>query len=187
MENFKFSLVSFFLILILAGIGVLAYLALERGDESGLKQKVASLESQIAQHEKELAERDRTIAQLESDLTTATRTETSSTPTTTPEQESTSSTTTSSSSTTDSSLLSDLRSLRSRGIVLEPGDSGGSVRIIQTFLNTYNNTSGGVDGDFGPGTRAKVEDFQESEGITVDGGVGSGTLGTMISWLEANQ
>ena len=68
MENFKFSLVSFLLVLLLAGVGVLAYLALERGDESGLKQQVAQLQSQVASYEKQLAERDRTIAQLESDV-----------------------------------------------------------------------------------------------------------------------
>jgi len=182
MENFKFSLVSFLLVLLLAGVGVLAYLALERGDESGLKQQVAQLQSQVASYEKQLAERDRTIAQLESDVSSvavsSVQESQSQEPVVEPE--------TIPGQSTDSDLLSHVRSLRDRNIVLEPGDRGGSVRIVQEFLNEYHGRSGGIDGDFGPTTRELVEDFQEEERIMVDGGVGSGTLGAMIEWLENN-
>lgn len=83
-------------------------------------------------------------------------------------------------------LIDDLQSLKDRAAILEPGDTGAHVGIIQQFLNVYNDTSGGVDNDFGPGTRSQVENFQANEGLTVDGGVGPGTLGSMLAWLEAN-
>lgn len=188
MENFKFTFVSFFLILVLAGVGVLGYMALERGDESGLKQRVAKLEAQISSQEKALVERDRKIAQLETDLENTVPATTTAEPVTTTSSTTatSSSTTSSSSSSNDSALLTELKSLRSRGVILEPGDSGAAVGSIQKFLNEYNNTSGGVDNDFGPGTRSKVEAFQNKEGLTPDGGVGPTTLGRMITWLEKN-
>lgn len=189
MENFKFTFVSFFLILVLAGVGVLGYMALERGDESGLKQRVAKLEAQVTSQEKALAERDRKIAQLETDLENTTAVPVDSEPVATSSTSTTassSSSSSSSSSTTSSALLTELRNLRSRGVVLEPGDSGAAVGTIQKFLNEYNNTSGGVDNDFGPGTRTKVEAFQNKEGLTPDGGVGPTTLARMITWLENN-
>lgn len=56
------------------------------------------------------------------------------------------------------------------------GSSGGLVRLIQTFLYCYNDTTqaciakyGGVDGAFGDGTEEAVIAFQRARGFTDDG------------------
>ena len=183
MENLKFTVTSSIMVFVIAAVGFLAYMALEKGDESGLKQQVRELKAQLVEKQEEVTELERQVALLSVDLEgqqeiVAEQEEAA-------EQQTESSTETSSGS--DSELLTALKSLKSRGVVLEPGDSGSSVGTIQKFLNVYNNTSGGVDNDFGPGTRGKVENFQANEGIGVDGGVGPGTLSAMIKWLEENE
>lgn len=180
MENLKFTVTSSIMVLVIAAIGFLAYMALEKGDESGLKQQVRELKEQLVEKDEKVTELERQIASLSVDLegqkeivaeqetVVATKVETKPEPTTS----------------SDSDLLTALKSLKSKGVVLEPGNSGSSVGTVQKFLNVYNNTSGGVDNDFGPGTRNKVESFQSKEKLTPDGGVGSGTLSAMIKWLE---
>ena len=182
MENLKFTVTSLIMVLVIAAIGFLAYMALERGDESGLKQQVRELKQQVDEKDETIVELERQIASLSVDLEgqqeiVAEQEEAE-------QEESEVSNEPSSSSHAD--LLAALQNLKSRGVVLEPGNSGSSVGTIQKFLNVYNNTSGGVDNDFGPGTRGKVENFQANEGLTVDGGVGPGTLGEMIDWLSEN-
>ena len=61
--------------------------------------------------------------------------------------------------------------------LLEEGSSGDVVRSLQTVLTNgapgqWNTTPQGIDGDFGPHTRASVEAFQTWGGVTADGIVG---------------
>jgi|GEM_PF-724334 len=182
MENFKFTLVSFVMVLVVAGIGFLAYMALEKGDENGMRQQVRELKEQVADRDEQIVERDRQIAELETDLESA-ELLASQTPT---EEETSKEPVKNPPATTGTGLLAELESLKAKGVVLEPGDSGAAVGTIQKFLNVYNKTSGGVDNDFGPGTRKKVEAFQVKEKMTPDGGVGPTTLSKMISWLKAH-
>ena len=49
-----------------------------------------------------------------------------------------------------------------------------SIRIIQTITGT------GVDGDFGRATAEAVAVFQQANGLTIDGMVGTGTLDRMV-------
>jgi peptidoglycan hydrolase-like protein with peptidoglycan-binding domain len=63
---------------------------------------------------------------------------------------------------------------------LQEGPSGDVVRSLQTVLTNgasgqWNTTPQGIDGDFGPHTRAAVEAFQSWGGVTVDGIVGDQT------------
>jgi murein L,D-transpeptidase YcbB/YkuD len=63
---------------------------------------------------------------------------------------------------------------------LQEGSSGDVVRSLQTVLTNgasgqWNTTPQGIDGDFGPHTRAAVEAFQSWGGVTVDGIVGDQT------------
>jgi peptidoglycan hydrolase-like protein with peptidoglycan-binding domain len=63
---------------------------------------------------------------------------------------------------------------------LEEGASGDVVRSLQTVLTNgasgqWNTTPQGVDGNFGPHTKASVEAFQSWGGVTVDGIVGDQT------------
>jgi murein L,D-transpeptidase YcbB/YkuD len=187
MENLKFTITSVIMVIVIGAVGFLAYMALERGDESGLKQQVRELKAEIAAKDEMLVERDRQIAQLTVDVqgqqVVSSTVETEVVPVVPTKPTTTTTTTTSSGA--NSELLTALQSLKSKNVILEPGDSGAAVGTIQKFLNVYNKTSGGVDNDFGPGTRTKVEAFQSKEGLTPDGGVGPGTLTKMISWLQA--
>jgi peptidoglycan hydrolase-like protein with peptidoglycan-binding domain len=64
--------------------------------------------------------------------------------------------------------------------ILQEGSSGDVVRSLQTVLTNgapgqWNTTPQGIDGDFGPHTRAAVEAFQSWGGVAVDGIVGDQT------------
>jgi peptidoglycan hydrolase-like protein with peptidoglycan-binding domain len=63
---------------------------------------------------------------------------------------------------------------------LQEGSSGDVVRSLQTVLTNgaggqWNTTPQGIDGNFGPHTRASVEAFQSWGGVTADGIVGDQT------------
>jgi peptidoglycan hydrolase-like protein with peptidoglycan-binding domain len=63
---------------------------------------------------------------------------------------------------------------------LKEGSSGDVVRSLQTVLTNgapgqWNTTPQGIDGEFGPHTRAAVESFQSWGGVNVDGIVGDQT------------
>nr|PZN08236.1 MAG: hypothetical protein DIU64_10885 [Caldicoprobacter oshimai] len=60
--------------------------------------------------------------------------------------------------------------------VLSQGKKGDDVAQLQIRLYEYGKYSGTVDGIFGPLTKAAVEAYQSSKGITVDGIVGSVTF-----------
>lgn len=69
--------------------------------------------------------------------------------------------------------------------VLEVGSSGAVVSSLQTILTNGADQWGGVtpqgvDGIFGPHTRASVEAFQGWAGVTVDGIVGDQTWGASL-------
>jgi len=63
--------------------------------------------------------------------------------------------------------------------LLHEGSTGDIVRDLQTVLTTgapeWGTAPGGMDGDFGPKTRASVEAFQLWGGVGVDGVVGDQT------------
>jgi len=61
---------------------------------------------------------------------------------------------------------------------LKNGSTGGEVTMLQRALSLlgYNCT---VDGDFGPGTQAAVEQFQTAQGLTADGVAGPDTWGAL--------
>ena len=63
---------------------------------------------------------------------------------------------------------------------LKEGSSGDVVRSLQTVLTNgapgeWGTTPQGIDGDFGPLTKASVEAFQSWGGVTADGIVGDQT------------
>jgi peptidoglycan hydrolase-like protein with peptidoglycan-binding domain len=77
--------------------------------------------------------------------------------------------------------------------VLQIGSSGAAVSSLQTVLTNgaqgqWNTTPQGIDGQFGPNTKAAVEAFQAFSHVTVDGIVGDQTwavsLGALSSTLE---
>ncbi len=58
---------------------------------------------------------------------------------------------------------------------LRVGSSGAEVRQLQQMLQSAGYNTGGVDGKFGPNTRAAVVAFQRASGIPADGIVGNQT------------
>lgn len=185
MENVKFTITSLIIMLAIGAVGFLAYMALEKGDESGLKQQVRELKAQAIKKDNTITDLERRIAQLSVDLegqqqevVVEQKTETN----VEVRQDIPVKVVTGG----NAELLKALQALKTKNVVIEPGNSGPAVGTIQKFLNVYNKTSGGIDNDFGPGTRKKIEAFQAQEKISVDGGVGPGTLSAMISWLSKN-
>lgn len=64
--------------------------------------------------------------------------------------------------------------------VLQQGSTGAAVQSLQTVLTNgaagqWNVTPQGIDGNFGPHTKASVEAFQSWGGVTADGVVGDRT------------
>ncbi len=180
MNDFRFTIISTFIFIIIIGLGVLAFFALETGDSNGSRQIVTQLRNQLEEKDEALQSALRRIAELET-TTTDPQEEVSE-----PEPEEPSAPSASAPTNQHASLIADLERLQSRGAILEPGSRDADVGIIQRFLNAYNNTSGGVDNDYGPGTRSRVEAFQTAQGTSVTGAVGPQTLRAMITWLQNN-
>lgn len=63
--------------------------------------------------------------------------------------------------------------------LLESGDRGTAVAQLQQFLSAIGFQVGASDGVFGPMTLAGVRQFQENQGLTPDGVVGSQTRSAM--------
>lgn len=85
---------------------------------------------------------------------------------------------------THSDLISRLQKLISDKVLMKEGSRGTRVGTVQDFLNVYNKTSGGVDNDYGAGTKTKVAAFQKAQGLTADGQAGPATYQKMIDWLN---
>ena len=64
---------------------------------------------------------------------------------------------------------------------LRNGSGGIAVEELQTLLNQALNANLTVDGKFGPGTQAAVQQFQSSNGLTVDGVVGAQTWTALLT------
>lgn len=67
---------------------------------------------------------------------------------------------------------------------LELGRQGRDVRALQQALSDLGYDPNGIDGQFGPGTKAAVLAFQEAEGLTADGIVGTGTADALQARLS---
>jgi peptidoglycan L-alanyl-D-glutamate endopeptidase CwlK len=63
--------------------------------------------------------------------------------------------------------------------VLKQGSSGPEVTALQTRLKELGFDPNGVDGNFGPGTKAALIAFQKSKGLTADGIAGPQTMGAL--------
>jgi putative chitinase len=63
--------------------------------------------------------------------------------------------------------------------VLRQGDSGPDVQDLQQKLTALGFDPKGIDGNFGPGTRAAVIAFQQSKGLQGDGIVGPATMSAL--------
>ena len=65
--------------------------------------------------------------------------------------------------------------------LLKSGAQGDAVKEIQARLQALGYYNGKIDGDFGSGTKAAVQAFQEVNGLEADGVVGAKTLSALYS------
>src|SRR5207253_6664636 len=65
--------------------------------------------------------------------------------------------------------------------ILRQGSSGPDVTGLQQKLKDLGFDPNGVDGNFGPGTKAAVIAFQQSKGLQADGIAGPATLAALHS------
>src|SRR5438270_2240529 len=65
--------------------------------------------------------------------------------------------------------------------VLKQGSSGPDVQNLQQKLKDLGFDPNGVDGNFGPGTKAAVIAFQRSKGLQADGIAGPATMTALQS------
>ncbi len=76
------------------------------------------------------------------------------------------------------------------GIVLKNGSFGPDVAQVQSWLNGVQNCCAParitVDGKFGPATEASVKGFQQTQGLTADGKVGTNTWGQLYASYAAS-
>lgn len=178
MENFKFTVFSIVVLLILVFIGYWGFSTIQSGSSSVDSQKLVELMKQ----NKDLMEKSGTlsnqIAELQGEVDKLTK----------ENQEAVAKATTK--ITTPSTykyqdLINSLQKLVAGNITMKNGSRGTRVGIIQKFLNVYNNTSNKIDNDFGSGTETIIKKFQKDTGLRSDGEVGPGTLKKMISWLKS--
>jgi len=69
--------------------------------------------------------------------------------------------------------------------VLKPGSSGDDVKTLQRALASVGQSSGSVDGVYGPKTEQAVTAFQTSAGITADGIYGPKTKAALEQQLNS--
>lgn len=67
---------------------------------------------------------------------------------------------------------------------LKPGDKGTQVKLLQQALKALGYTIGTIDGQYGPGTKAAVQAFQNAQGLSADGLVGPKTLAALQQVLS---
>lgn len=72
-------------------------------------------------------------------------------------------------------------------MLLKFGDSGFNVRCLQQGLRIMCCNPGTIDAEFGPGTTAAVEKFQNDQGIDVDGIVGDETWNCLLEEIKPIQ
>lgn len=81
-------------------------------------------------------------------------------------------------------LIAELNKLIDDNINMRVGSRGTRVGTVQNFLNIFLDTDSTIDNDFGNGTRSRVIEFQESQGLDPDGQPGPNTYQAMIDWLN---
>lgn len=68
---------------------------------------------------------------------------------------------------------------------LQYGSKGSDVKELQQYLNN-NGYNLSVDGDFGDNTLSAVKDYQQKNGLSVDGIVGTNTWGKLLGSTNSN-
>lgn len=193
MENFRFTLFTIFVIVLLGGAGYWAFTTIESGSshidrelQNKLVQENKTLTDEnyqlkrqiilLTEEKAQAVEEDQAIQKPEVVATTEVPKKEEAKPTTT-------TTTTVSKNQT---LINELQKMVDNNTNLKLKSQGTAVGTVQKFLNIYNNTSNRVDNDYGATTVTLVKKFQKAQGLTDDGQAGPGTFKKMITWLKSH-
>lgn len=80
-------------------------------------------------------------------------------------------------------LAAGLQDLIDNNINMKVGSAGTRVGVVQAFLNIYLEAQSAADNAYGPGTKARVAEFQSAVGLSSDGLAGMKTYEKMLEWL----
>ena len=169
MEKLKFALFSIVTLSLLGLFGYWAVVTLQSGTEHVNIQKIKDLQKENDNLKAELQKDEDEISALQAQAPAPAQAgSVAPTPTASKYQ----------------SLIDALQKLVDGNVFLKLKSVGGNVGTVQQFLNVYNNTSGKVDNDYGPGMVKAVKSFQKDAGLNVDGQAGKSTFNKMIDWLQ---
>jgi hypothetical protein len=179
MENFKFTLFSIFILVLVVLAGYWGFSTIESGTAHVENKEKKALQQENEALKKENEELKNQIASLEvqnlgeagvSEISEVEPTEGSETsnPTVSKHQD----------------LINELQKMINDNVVLKKGSKGTRVGTIQKFLNVYNNTSNRVDNDYGAKTIEALKKFEVEQKLVVTEEIGKNTFQFMINWLE---
>jgi murein L,D-transpeptidase YcbB/YkuD len=188
MENFKFTLFSIIVLVLMGVAGYWAFSTIESGSAHVSNQKQKELEQKNEELNKELTNLKKQISDIDlaKEQQIQKEQEAVFVETTVPTIPTPAKTTTTPTVLKNQSLINELQKLVDGNIYLKLKSQGPAVGTIQKFLNIYNKTSKKIDNDYGSTTVTAVKNFQKAEGLTADGEIGPGTTKKMIIWLKAH-
>jgi murein L,D-transpeptidase YcbB/YkuD len=186
MENFKFILFSFLVLVLVGGAGYWAFSTIESGSSHVDIQKQKELENKNEELIKEIVELKKQISLLQADKEALIQKPEAIEEVKTPEPVNPTPTPTKVTISKNQSLMNELQKLVDGNIYLKLKSQGVAVGTIQKFLNTYNKTSNRIDNDYGASTVTAVKNFQKAQGLTADGETGPNTYKKMITWLKSH-
>ena len=167
MNEFKFQITTFLLVALLAFGGYWAFTSLDRGITYREDEVVVAVEDPEPQddiNEEPVVVEDPNSGDSNVDVVEVEE----------PQDEL---------SESEQDLLDRLQNLINDDINMREGSRGTRVGTVQEFLNLYLDTQSAVDNQYGPGTRSRVQSFQEAEGLSADGLAGPNTYQAMINVL----
>ena len=183
MENFKFTLFSVFILILLGLAGYWAFSTIESGSTHVDSQKQKELEQKNEKLTNEIILLKKELSLLESEKEELSLKEPDKTPET---NITTNSDTLQVTVYKYQSLINDLQKLVDGNIFLKLKSQGPAVGTLQKFLNIYNKTSNKIDNDYGVNMVTTIKNFQKAQGLTADGEAGPNTYKKMINWLKSN-
>lgn len=170
MEKLKFILTTILVLVVVGLIGYWAIASMQTGSEHVASEKIKQLQDENGSLKNEIDDLNKELDALRPKIEVPPETNKEETPQPVVYKY--------------QSLMDELQKLINDGIYMKVGSNGTRVGTVQKFLNIYNNTSGGVDNDYGAGTKKLVTAFQKAEGLTADGEAGVNTFKKMIEVLK---
>lgn len=184
MENFKFTIFTIIILVVVLFVGYWAFSTIESGSDHLSNQEIKSLK----QENELLKEQNKDLQSQVEALSEKVKTEEADASNVEEPVINEEKTETTESNTVPSkyqTLISEIEKLIKDNVSMKKGSQGTRVGTVQKFLNVYNNTSNKIDNDYGAGTEIAIKKFQTEQGLTSDGEAGPGTFRKMVEWLKA--